>query len=221
MAQSISLGLIDQSSLFPKILRYFLSEQNNLNVRFQATDLPSLFEKLKSYAVDILLMNALVPQPDIVDVVKLIREKFSNVSIVVISLSTDLDLISELLDLGIHGYVSNADDPEDLLHAITVVSQGAIYRNKLFTEALYLNKQKELTSSKNGLTHLTERERKILKMLWEEKTSKEIADHFFLSVKSIEKIKQDMRDKLGIRSTVGLIKFAIKEKIIGNSFIPS
>jgi DNA-binding NarL/FixJ family response regulator len=61
---------------------------------------------------------------------------------------------------------------------------------------------------------LTGREKKVLQLLWEEKNNKEIADEIFLSVRSIEKIRQDMKEKLGIKSTVGLFKYAIERKII-------
>ena len=51
-------------------------------------------------------------------------------------------------------------------------------------------------------------------MLWEEKLNKEIANEIYLSIRSVEKIKQDMKEKLGIKSTVGLLKYAIEEQII-------
>jgi DNA-binding NarL/FixJ family response regulator len=61
----------------------------------------------------------------------------------------------------------------------------------------------------------TDREIEILKLLWEEKSNKEIADHLFLSVRSVEKIRQDMKEKTGVKSTIGLLKYAIKKRIIG------
>jgi len=62
---------------------------------------------------------------------------------------------------------------------------------------------------------LNEREKKMLQLIWEEKSNKEIADELFLGVRSVEKIRQDMKEKMGVKSTVGLLKYAINQRIIG------
>ncbi|MHA4812500.1 response regulator [Flavitalea flava] len=215
LTQSINLGIVDDHSLFRKVLRNYLSQQTNINVVVQASDMGDLFSKLKGSSVDILLADLFMPEPDISSSIRLLIDLYPGMKILVLSMCTDLDLISDLLDLGIHGYVSKSDEPEELLQAIITVHGNRLYRNWLFTEALYRNKQKnnkkDTGTAKIDLNH---RERKILELLWEEKSNKEIADQIFLSVRSVEKIRQDMKEKLGVKSTVGLLKYAISEKII-------
>jgi len=82
----------------------------------------------------------------------------------------DMNLISDLLDGGIHGYILKSEEPEELLQAIRVVADNRLYRNKVFTEALYWNKQNDIKTfaGKSSLT-LNEREKKILQLIWEEK----------------------------------------------------
>lgn len=131
---------------------------------------------------------------------------------------TDSDLISDLLDMGIHGYISKSDEPEELLQAIRAAAENRIYRNRLFTEALYRHKQNTFRAYSDGNTVLlNDREKKILQLLWEEKSNKEIADALYLGVRSVEKIRQDMKEKVGAKSTVGLLKYAIAKRIIGVS----
>jgi len=120
-----------------------------------------------------------------------------------------------LLDSGIHGYISKSEEPEELLQAIHAVADNRIYQNRIFTEALYRSKQNNISTFTDASSgHLNEREKKILELIWEEKSNKEIADELFLGIRSVEKIRQDMKEKIGVKSTVGLLKYAIRKRII-------
>lgn len=213
--ESIKLALVNEFTFFRKVLTSYLSEQENMQVVIQATDALDLLNKLKYFPVDILLSDILLHKSTMHDTLKLIQSQYPKIRIIILSACTDLDVIGDLLELGIHGYISTEDEPEELLQAIMAVAGNRIYRNKLFTEALYYNKQYNIKPGINGFSaSLNEREKKILQLLWEEKSNKEIADQLFLSVRSIEKIRQDMKDKLGLKSTVGLLKYGITNKII-------
>jgi DNA-binding NarL/FixJ family response regulator len=212
----IILGIVDDHSLFRKTLKSFLSEHKSINVAIQAADVPDLFSKLKTSSIDVLLMDIFMPGQNGNEALKTLRTEYPALKILVLSMSTDLDLISDLLDAGIHGYLSKADEPEELLQAIQAVGDNRIYRNRLFTEALYLNKQNNIKTYTEGAhVSLSEREKKILQLIWEEKSNKEIADELFLGIRSVEKTRQDMKEKIGAKSTVGLLKYAINKRIIG------
>jgi DNA-binding NarL/FixJ family response regulator len=110
----------------------------------------------------------------------------------------------------------------ELIRAILSVAENKIYRSRLFTEVLYWNKQVNIKrDSASGNITLSDREKEILQLLWEEKSNKEIASQLFLSIRSIEKIKQDMKEKLEVKSTIGLLKCAINKQIINiNARLP-
>jgi len=211
------LAIVDDHVLFRKTLKNYLSEQRNLQVVNQTSTILDLLHKLKGVSVDILLMDIFIPGLSGSDAVKEIRNLYPAIKILIVSMSTDMDLISDLLDSGIHGYVSKKDEPEELLQAIQCVADNQIYRNLLFTEALYWNKQNNIKAySQEHAIELNEREKKVLQLIWEEKSSKEIADNLFLGVRSVEKIRQDLKEKIGAKSTVGLLKYGINKKIIGS-----
>jgi DNA-binding NarL/FixJ family response regulator len=223
LCKPINLAVVDDHALFRKVLKNYLSEQKNVNVVVQASDMLDLFTQLRGHSVDILVMDIFMPGTNGYDAIKTLHDEYPLLKILVLSMSIDMDMISELLDMGIYGYISKADEPEELLLAIKSTSENRLYRNRLFTEALYWNKQNNMHDlSEHPSAALNERDKKILQLIWEEKSNKEIADELFLGVRSVEKIRQDLKEKVGVKSTIGLLKFAIKKKFIRNDMrIPS
>jgi len=215
LLHSINLAIVDDHTLYRKALKDFISAHANMNVVIQSPDIPDLLNKLKDFDVHILLMDIYMPKLSGVDAVKVIRSEYPNVKILVVSMCTDVELLSELLDSGVYGILSKADEPDDLIHAIVSIAEQRIFRSKLFTEVMYWSKQHNIKKYADvDPVSLNEREKSVLQLLWEEKSNKEIASHLFLSVRSVEKIRQDIKEKLGAKSTVGLLKYAIHEKII-------
>jgi len=216
LSRPVNLAIADDHVLFRKTLKNYLSEQRNLNTLLQASDVYELLAKLKHSSIDVLLMDVFMPGLNGDDAIKMIRYEYPDIKILVLSMCTDMELISEMLESGIYGYISKADEPEDLLHAIQTVSENRLYRNKLLTEALYWKNKNDIKPYSEGTqAPLNEREKKILQLIWEEKSNKEIADELFLGVRSVEKIRQDIKEKIGAKSTVGLLKYAIDKRIIG------
>jgi DNA-binding NarL/FixJ family response regulator len=216
LPRPINLAIVDDHVLFRKTLKNFLSEQKNLQVIIQACDISELSAKLRNSPVDVLIMDIFMPGLSGSDAVRTIRNEFPYLKILVLSMSTDMDLVGEMLNFGIQGFISKADEPEDLLQAIQAIANDKLYRNKYFTEALYWDRQNSYTNNmEGGNLSFSDRDRKILQMIWEEKGNKEIADELFLGIRSIEKIRQSLKEKIGAKSTLGMLKYAIKKKIIG------
>jgi DNA-binding NarL/FixJ family response regulator len=203
--------------LFRKTLKNYLLHQKNIGVVLQASDIPELLDKLTSSMIDILIMDLMMPGINDADAVTLLRARYPSIRILVLSMCTDVDMVSDLLESGINGYIACSDEPEELVQAIYAAAENRLYRNGLLMEALYWNKQNTVNLSnypEGYMINLNEREKKILCMIWEEKTNKEIAEELFLGVRSIEKIRQSMKDKIAVKSTIGLIKYAIDKRII-------
>ncbi|MBO9205524.1 MULTISPECIES: response regulator transcription factor [Niastella] len=215
LSQSVNVAIVDDHTLFRKTLKNYLSEQKNINVVIQSPDIPDLLNRLQEARVQVLLLDVFMPKLNGIEAVKVLRQNYPDTKILVLSMCTDMDLLCEMLELGVYGILSKSDEPEELLNAIKSLSEHRIYRNKLFTEVMYWNKQIAIkTQPETRAISLNIREKEILQLLWEEKSNKEIANHLFLSVRSVEKIRQDMKEKLGLKSTIGLLKYAINKKII-------
>jgi DNA-binding NarL/FixJ family response regulator len=214
-SKSVNLAVIDKQTLFREVLGNYLQEHTNINTVIHAPDADILLDRLNGSKLDIMVMDLFTQTLKSEEVVKIIRKEFPEIKLLVLSMCTDLYFISELLDLGIHGYILKTAEPEELFQAIIAASNGRIYRNKIFTEALYFNKQDNIAKDQVSTTDsLSDREKRILQLIWEEQSNKDIADQLLLGSRSVEKIRQGMKEKLGVRSTVGLLKYGLKEKII-------
>jgi DNA-binding NarL/FixJ family response regulator len=119
-----------------------------------------------------------------------------------------------LLDHGALAFILKEADPSQLIEAIETVMQNRIYKNKILTEALYWKRNKLINKSRKKIHEITETDRKVLSLLWQEKSTREIANEILLSISTIEKIKQNLKEKLDVKTTIGLIKYAVENKII-------
>lgn len=219
----IRIGIVDDHNLVRKALKNWLSQLHSFDVKIDAADGKELFEKLyEDSEVDVLILDLNMPGLNGKECLKYLREKYPHIRVLIISMSMDHDTINELLDLGAYGYLSKGAEISELSEAIREASMRKVHRNKILTEALYWGTGHDIpneTSSTEAV--FTEKQIKIIQLLWDEKSTQEIADEVFLSVSAVDKIKQQLKEKTGVKNTVGLIKYAIEKRIIvPNSQIP-
>ncbi len=212
---SIKLAIANSYPLFRETVKCYLETHEDINVVFDVSDVQQVLHNLEVSSVDVLIVDIYLPLFQEKEALKIIREKYPKINILALTIFKDETAIENLLDFGVRGFISASDNPRDLVHAIKIASSSQLFRNSLLTDALY--RLRELDQSTIGgrkKIALNDREKRVLQMLWEEKLNKEIANEIYLSIRSVEKIKQDMKEKLGIKSTVGLLKYAIEEQII-------
>jgi DNA-binding NarL/FixJ family response regulator len=194
----------------------WLSGVNGIQVVMDARGYGELFEKLVSCPyIDVLLLDLFLPGSDGKEILRTLQTDYPLIKVIVLSMCQDPEIISGLLDYGIFGCVTKGADTSELLEAINRVAGGSLYQNKVLTEAMYWRKN----VIKNGSIDMRSRrfndkQRKVIQLLWQEKSTQEIADELFLSVSTVDKMKQKLKEKTGARSTMGLIKYGIRKRII-------
>lgn len=215
LSTKINLAITDDHTLFRKIIVDFLQKQPNLNVALQTASYEELLSCLPNVKIDILFMDIMTPSINAEEALQLIRHDYPNIKVIVLSMCSNPKILNELLELGVHAIIPTSDDPSELLNAAFSVATKSIYQNKLFTDILYWNKLQNFEKNKiRKEVSLSEREKTIIRMIWEEKSNKEISEKLFLGIRSIEKIRQDIKEKLDVKSTVAILKYAIREGII-------
>ncbi len=118
LSHAINLAIADDHALFRKTLRNYLSDQKNFRVTIQAADVFDLLAKLKSFPADVLLMDVFMPGMTVNDALRVIRTHYPALKLLILSMNSDIGLISTMMEIGIHGYISKSDEPEELLRAI-------------------------------------------------------------------------------------------------------
>jgi DNA-binding NarL/FixJ family response regulator len=214
LTRPFHVAIVDSHILFRKTLKKFLAEQTGINVPIEVSDIAELYNLMKLTIIEVLILDISVLRASGVRFIKDLKGEFSDLKILVLSTNNDLDIVSGTLDCEIHGYISKSEEPGELLRAIQSAGENNIYRNALLTEALYYNKEITRQARSSASITISERERKVIQMLWEEKSNKEIGDALFLGIRSVEKIRQDLKEKTGVKSTVGLLKFGIRNNLI-------
>jgi DNA-binding NarL/FixJ family response regulator len=212
----INLLIIDDHDLFRSCLRDALSRQEGINVVAAEVYTPAIFDKLKPTRIDIILLDIFMPDLSGLELIQLFKKEYPEVKVIIVSMCIDPQVICKVVDYGVNAFVSKGDDFDSLVRAIFSVNENKIFKNKIFTDALYWNALKVYREQPD--THkveFSEREKKMLRLLWEERSNKEIASELFLGIRSIEKMRQDMKEKVGVKTTIGLIKYALHHRIIG------
>lgn len=212
----IKVLVVDDHQLFRLGLVNMLSESPNIEVVAEATNGSDAIEKVATYHPDIVLMDIGMPGQNGIEVTTYLQQNFSESRIIALSMHTDKHYIKAMLEAGASGYLFKNCTFNQLLEGITTVHEGKKYLDGEATEVLihsYLGHE----DSPNEIVHdvkLSERESEVLKLIADGKTTREISEELFISVKTVGTHKQNILEKLELGSTADLIKYALKKGII-------
>lgn len=171
---------------------------------YRATNKFELFETLESVSVDMLFQDVMFGKNDARSFVKEIKEKYPELKIIIISTLEDNNTVETLLKQGVDGYLAKSDSSNEIISALTAVSEGKTFiSNNL--------KKQGTTSLRKNTIILTPREKEVLSLILQEKTTKEIADKVCLSEKTVENHRANLFIKFGVKNLAGLVKQAILE----------
>jgi DNA-binding NarL/FixJ family response regulator len=127
----------------------------------------------------------------------------------------DEDMFNEAMDLGVKGYVLKENAVQDIIECLKTVSSGGYYISP-FLSSYIINRNDRTKSFENrypSFVALTAMERKVLKLIADNKTSKEIADKLFISYKTVENHRTNIANKLDLHGSHQLLKFAIENRL--------
>jgi DNA-binding NarL/FixJ family response regulator len=147
-----------------------------------------------------------------------IKEQDKNIKVIIISSEVKKEFVSEGIKSGIDGYLPKNADKATLVDAIRSVHQGNKYFNQAITnlvfEDFYKIEKEGNKASRPVAQGLTKRENEVLELVAQGKSNKEVADTLFISTKTVETHKSNILEKLGLKNTAELVKYAIKNNII-------
>jgi DNA-binding NarL/FixJ family response regulator len=209
------IALADDHTIFRKALKEIITQKAGIKVVAEAEDGEQLLNLLPGKDVDIVLLDLYMPRKNGIETLQALRSDYPCIKVIFLSSCIDHEIVSNMLELGIYGYLPKTADVSELWDAIEYASRNTLYENKLVKDTLFWQAKERLKhQDENHGLKTNPAHQQIFKLLWQEKTTQEIANELFMSVSSIEKIKQSLKEKIGVKTTIGLIKYALTQKII-------
>jgi two-component system, NarL family, response regulator NreC len=208
MKAPIRVLIADDHTLVRDALKALLNEQEGIQVVASADDGVDALTQCAEKRPDVALIDIVMPRLNGIEAATQIHQRFPQIRIVIVSMHADIDYVYRALRAGAHGYVAKTSTAADLVRAIRTVSKGRRFLSAAITESV-LDDYIHARSSKSPLEQLSGRERQILQLLCEGRSSTAIASVLSLSPKTIDTYRSRMMEKLGISEFPALVKFAI------------
>jgi DNA-binding NarL/FixJ family response regulator len=211
---SIRILLADDHQMFREGLRAILERDTRLTVIGEASNGRQAIEiAAGSPAPDVLIMDVGMPGLNGVDATRKILADKPKMKVIALSGHTDRHFVAAMLEAGASGYVLKEAASEEILRAVLAVHRGGKYLSPEIAGTVIEDSlsHKAGTGTARSRTVLATREREVVQLLAEGKTSKEVAGLLHISVKTVETHRRNIMSKLKIRSIASLTKFAIRE----------
>ncbi len=205
----IKVLVTDDHQLFREGLVKLLFSASDIEVIGQAADGNEAIQKSIHFKPDVVLMDISMPNINGIEATKKIKLKVPDIKIIAISMHSDMQYVRGILEAGADGYLLKNCTYRQLTDAIQSVYAGKKFLSEDITEMVidgYLNPSKEM----DEMSSLSEREEEIFTLFAEGKSTREIAEKLFISVKTVGTHKQHILKKLHLKTNSEIIKYAIK-----------
>ncbi len=209
MNKKLKIFVADDHPLLLEGLLYMLKKRENFIIVGQAADGQEALKKIRELNPDIAILDIQMPKLDGLEVSKIILKEKIQTKIIILTMFKDEELIKKVINLGIKGYVLKENAVNDIVNCIESVAEDKFFISPQVSDILLKLKQNE---KKTDEDILTTSERKILDLIALEKSSKEIAEELYISVKTVENHRSNICKKLGITGNSALLKYALKTK---------
>jgi DNA-binding NarL/FixJ family response regulator len=178
----------------------------------------NLVEDVEKSKADVLVMDINMPIKDGIEVLREFATKGFSCKVIILSSYDDVKIIKEVLKLGANGYLSKQSAGENIIEAINVVANGEEYfsqsiRDRIF-ESFPKIPQQSYINEAMPLSSITERELEVLKLITMEYSGTQIGEELNISTNTVETHRKNLIKKLNVKTTIGLVKYALKHNLI-------
>ncbi len=212
----IRLAIADDHKIFRDGIRMSLKNRDFIKIIWEANDGKDMMHKLIIKNPDILLMDIRMPEVDGINALQLIRKEYEEIKIIILSMYDDKETITKMMEYGANAYLTKTSDPDEIYKAIISCMNENYYFNDLVNAAvlLKLQQKKAVRHFYPNTVKFNEKELKILKLISEDKTTEDISEEVFLSPRTVETIRQNMKMKVGAKTIAGLMMYAMRNKLL-------
>jgi DNA-binding NarL/FixJ family response regulator len=204
--------LVDDHAILRDGLRNLLETQQDLDVVGEASDGRTAVERVAELSPDVVIMDITMPDLNGIEATRKIVAGGSGAKVIALSMHSNRAFLADMLKAGASGYLMKTSSGAELLTAIRTVAGGQVYLGQEVTQAVVTDYVRHVPAGHDAaFATLTPRERQVLQLVAEGRTTKDIAARLSVSVKTIETHRSQIMDRLRIHSVARLTKFAIQE----------
>lgn len=216
--EPIKVLIADDHVLYRAGVKTALSSKKDIKIIAEADNGMHLLNMLKMVQPDVILLDIQMPVMDGIGALPEIKKNWPHIKVIMLTMMDDHSMITKLMELGANSYLSKTSDSEIIYEAIKTCFEQEYYFNSLTNKALLTNLKQRNNAMPQKFAQqeaqLNDKEMLILKLMCEEKSTKEIADFVELSPRTVEAIRDKLKVKTGAKSTAGLIMYAVKNNIL-------
>jgi len=216
MTDPLTILIADDHPMIRHGLRKAIEENDAWQIVGEAEDGDRALELIVQLRPAIAILDISMPGRDGFDVVQSLRQKHSPTHVIFLTMYREVDFFRRALDLEVYGYVLKDSAVIDVISAITAVSRGEHYTSPALTSYLIKNRSAGPPDGSAewglGLQSLSPAERRVLELIAEYKTSKDIAEELCTSPRTVETHRANISQKLGLHGRHALMKFALEHK---------
>jgi DNA-binding NarL/FixJ family response regulator len=211
----IKVAIADDHALFRTGVKTSLTGHKDIQMIAEAENGMQLLNLLKHIKPDVILLDIHMPIMDGYTALPEIKKLYPDMKVIMLSMNNDPSIITRMMEIGANSYLTKEFDSETNYHAIRTCFEQEFFFNDLTNKAL-LNglRMKKPAEASMPEVNLNEKEVTILKLMCEEKSTKEIADIVDLSPRTVEAIRDKLKTKTGVKSMAGLVMYAVKAGIV-------
>jgi DNA-binding NarL/FixJ family response regulator len=211
----IKVAIADDHALFRTGVKTSLSSRKDIQMIAEAENGMQLMNLLKHIQPDVVLLDIHMPIMDGYTTLPEIKKLYPEIKIIMLSMNNDPSIITKMMEIGANSYLTKESDSETIYQAIRTCYEQEFFFNDLTNKALLnglrMKKPQEVVTPD---VQLSDKEITILKLMCEEKSTKEIADMVDLSPRTVEAIRDKLKTKTGVKSMAGLVMYAVKAGIV-------
>jgi DNA-binding NarL/FixJ family response regulator len=209
---TVRVLLADDHAILRQALHTLL-EREGFEVVAEACDGPEAVAAARDTAPDVAVLDVLMPGLNGVDAARAIKRANPATHVILLTGVDDSRYVPEAMSAGVRGFVLKSQGADDLIRAIREVCRGVVYVSPAMSSAV-LEHWIADTRGRSGPRRLTPREREVVQLVAEGKSTKEIAAQLQISVKTAEFHRSRIMAKLEIHDVAGLVRYAIRQGLI-------
>ena len=218
MADKKKILLVDDHPLFRAGLKSLLVDNPSFQIIGEAGDGEEAIRLTKTLKPDLLLLDISLPDKSGIEITRELKDLFPEILIMIVSMHSKIDFITESFRAGALGYVIKESAAERLVQGLETVARGEYFLDSSLShkvvEKILGFPTKEAIITDEKYASLTPREEQVLRLLAEGHSAREVGEKLFISPKTVENHRANIMDKLDLHSTLELIRYAVRLGLI-------